>query len=221
MTFTMEIYSCHGEDRRVGECAVCFGEWGTRTIIVRFLPGEKNFFRSSLFFRIKIVGRKGDDRKHLLSNQSHTFRTEMSPTQYQCDTHTHTHTHTNDVVLTTELSIVHRNSRLRQAYQLSIIEVDLTVSVFTYPSSFRPWFSFVLPLLCVLGVPDRARCHDMVLQPTPYCTVDHSIHHNHKSPSVCCLVCGRYTCRYRRRLSTIYSSASDNLQWTIIHCSLY
>mmetsp|Transcript_10189 Transcript_10189/g.11637 ORF Transcript_10189/g.11637 Transcript_10189/m.11637 type:complete len:204 (+) Transcript_10189:2-613(+) len=203
----MEIYYCHGEDRRVGECVVCFGGNEVRTHNQsQIVAGRKECSDRPFFFRIKIVGRKGTIGKNLFSNQSYfPYRNESHAISVR-----HTHTHTNDVVLTTELSIVHRNSRLRQAYQLSIIEVDLTVSVFTYPSSFRPWFSFVLPLLCVLGVPDRARCHDMVLQPTPYCTVDHSIHHNHKSPSVCCLVCGRYTCRYRRRLSNIYSS--DNLQ---------
>mmetsp|Transcript_45016 Transcript_45016/g.50805 ORF Transcript_45016/g.50805 Transcript_45016/m.50805 type:complete len:211 (-) Transcript_45016:65-697(-) len=210
MTFTMEIYYCHGEDRRVGESAwfVSGGMRYVRTIIVRLLSGEKNVPIVPFFFRIKIVGRKGDDRKNLVSNQSYLpYRNESHAISA---THTHTHKRCGTHHRTVHCSS--QQSRLRQAYQLSIIEVDLTVSVFTYPSSFRPWFSFVLPLLCVLGVPDRARCHDMVLQPTPYCTVDHSIHHNHKSPSVCCLVCGRYTCRFRRRLSTIYSSASDNLQ---------
>mmetsp|Transcript_22154 Transcript_22154/g.24925 ORF Transcript_22154/g.24925 Transcript_22154/m.24925 type:complete len:123 (-) Transcript_22154:343-711(-) len=95
MTFTMEIYSCHGRRQaRVGESAWFVSGNEVRTHNhSQIVAWRKECSDRPFFFRIKIVGRKGTIGKNLFSNQSYgTFRTEMSPTQYQCDTHTHTQT---------------------------------------------------------------------------------------------------------------------------------
>mmetsp|Transcript_39201 Transcript_39201/g.42490 ORF Transcript_39201/g.42490 Transcript_39201/m.42490 type:complete len:124 (-) Transcript_39201:1148-1519(-) len=96
MTFTMEIYYCHGEDRREWESAWFVSGNEVRThnhsqiVVWRKECSDRPFFLPN-----KNRRKERDDRKNLFSNQSYgTVRTEMSPTQYQCDTHTHTHTQT-------------------------------------------------------------------------------------------------------------------------------
>jgi len=134
MTFTMEIYYCHGEDRREWESA-----W--------FVSG--NEVRTHNHSQIVVWRKECSDRPFFLPNKNSrkergrsetSFIESISYLPYRNESHaisvrhTHTHTHTHKRCGTHHRTVhcSSQQSRLRQAYQLSIMVLESTMSFVSF-----------------------------------------------------------------------------------------